>query len=570
MRNVDVGVGFRRAVRTGLRWLIAVTAGLVCAVQPARAGADRECERAALVLLHGGWTEFERGRLADAIQTWTRSLTIARKDARVAHGLACAEARLGHVERALDWIARAIEWGDADERVLAWDPDLATVRAHERWPGLLRAASEHSRQEHASSNEPFAALDVADSLHVGRGALSPDGRWAAVPVADRTVRIVELTTGRTERVLRTNFGVPSHVAWSPDGRCVAWFSNPGPNDGAMLFVPWVHELWDVTQGRRLSVHRHGACFLAPKQEFDPSGSALLCFVDTEGARIVRVEGPSVTRDAPVPTGGAFDASWLDAGEHLLVATKDGVVRIDARDGSAHATGIHAGFTAVAFAFDPTRRRVALAGEHGRIEVWDVDTESRVWESRVQLWQDFDALSIAFAPDGATLFGSGAVDAFALAADTGHVRWVSTFEGGESFGLDVNFAGHDGLVLYDCDVRPAAVVDARDGRIVAEWSALGGASLGTVDGERLVTFGDELKMSRAADLRLSWRRHELRGGAYVLETVEGWIDASLDGLVELLRRHPVREVARRFDPKRVRAVLAGVVVSSPVQDGRSAR
>jgi hypothetical protein len=59
------------------------------------------------------------------------------KDPEVAYNIACAEARVGHEDRALAWIERAVETGYRDGAGLASDPDFEVLRSRPEFEAIV-------------------------------------------------------------------------------------------------------------------------------------------------------------------------------------------------------------------------------------------------------------------------------------------------------------------------------------------------------------------------------------------------------------------------------------------------
>ncbi len=112
-------------------------------------------------LADSGYTLLDAGRVDDAVAAFTGQYELIPRGKWGAYNLACAYGRTGNVERALEWLTRAVDAGWSDAHHLSWDPDMESLRADARFAPLLeRAKAEESRR-----NAPFAGglpeVDVA-------------------------------------------------------------------------------------------------------------------------------------------------------------------------------------------------------------------------------------------------------------------------------------------------------------------------------------------------------------------------------------------------------------------------
>jgi hypothetical protein len=125
---------------------------------------------------------------------------------------------------------------------------MAIAAAHQRNAAAVayreavhqRDAAESARREAEVSRKRIEEL-TGQSASL---ALAPDGRTLAVGGRDGSVRLRNLSSGRTVRVLSGNGGTISGLAYSPDGRLLASASW----DGSL-------QLWEVGTGRVLSQMR---------------------------------------------------------------------------------------------------------------------------------------------------------------------------------------------------------------------------------------------------------------------------------------------------------------------------
>ncbi len=103
------------------------------------AAARRVLERLFTQASYYFWKEMvERKRWDLGATALTLALRIHEHDARVWYDLACAHARNGSTSRALEALGRAIDEGFHDDRLMATDPDLASIRNEKQFRRLAR------------------------------------------------------------------------------------------------------------------------------------------------------------------------------------------------------------------------------------------------------------------------------------------------------------------------------------------------------------------------------------------------------------------------------------------------
>ena len=109
-----------------------------------------------------------------------RCLELSPENATTAYHLAALHAREDRRDAALEWIERAVEWGYADDAVLAWDEDFRGLRGDSRFTAAIARAAE----------QPLEPLDVELRWQVpGRSEvlMTPDGPRSAVVRRESTL-----------------------------------------------------------------------------------------------------------------------------------------------------------------------------------------------------------------------------------------------------------------------------------------------------------------------------------------------------------------------------------------------
>ena len=238
-----------------------------------------------------------------------------------------------------------------------------------------------------------------EDFHVRSIAVSPDGKLVAAGVADQTIRIYDLTTGRErtprlgqERALgpqqqaarpvlkpqRKEVGsgrgysepfVMTCLAFSPAGSILASGSR-GPGDTASSSLAEVY-LWDVAQGKEL---RHFPAHQGQIQSlsFSPDGRTLA----TTGIEpMIRLWDVATGRETFPPSG---HRTWI---RKLVISPADGTVFTAGQDGtirrwdsaSGRELDLFARFPAPidAMAFAPDGQTLVVGGQSGVMALWSV-------------------------------------------------------------------------------------------------------------------------------------------------------------------------------------------------------
>jgi WD40 repeat protein len=218
---------------------------------------------------------------------------------------------------------------------------------------------------------------------------APDGRTlASTSTGDQTVKLWEVASGLLLHTLPEHADQSRCVAWSPDGRTLAY----GCSDKAI----W---LWDVEEDRcRTVLHGHTADVYG--MAFTPEGTRLLsgsaddtlCVWDVESRQCVRVmQGYGVS---------LWDLDWSPDSTQLVSGDTDGLVTIwDMRDGMLPRVLPGHSWIVSGVGWSPDGKYLSSCGLNALLYLWDPTTRTlvqRFEDSKVVL------LSLAWSPDGSLL------------------------------------------------------------------------------------------------------------------------------------------------------------------------
>ncbi|MCH7700648.1 MAG: hypothetical protein IID37_03070 [Planctomycetes bacterium] len=85
---------------------------------------------------------YEAGDMEKALEGMLKATTLAPADSGIQYNVACMHALLGHREKALTWLERAVDDGFSDPNKIANDADLDSLRSEPRYSAALAKAKQ--------------------------------------------------------------------------------------------------------------------------------------------------------------------------------------------------------------------------------------------------------------------------------------------------------------------------------------------------------------------------------------------------------------------------------------------
>jgi WD40 repeat protein len=249
--------------------------------------------------------------------------------------------------------------------------------------------------------------------------LAEGGGWGRA-----AVKITEVATGKTHRLLEGHPGIIRALAFSPDGSSLA----SGGGDRVI-------RLWDPRNGSMsasLSGHQHSISALA----FNPQGNLIVSSSKDETMKVWDVKSGALLRTIDV----RGDGIW----------------------------GIHA------VAFSPDGKSLVTTDGNASLRIWNTDE----WKAERSLQSDVTertsgALSVAFSPDGEQIL-TGHDDGTIRLWDWQSGHLLRTIKSG---GREARVAyAPDGkvIVCVNQDDSPIRIIDARSGAIIRNIDKVEGA------------------------------------------------------------------------------------------------
>src|SRR5215813_7485476 len=249
--------------------------------------------------------------------------------------------------------------------------------------------------------------------------LAEGGGWRGA-----AVRITEVATGKTYRLLEGHPGIINALAFSPDGSSLA----SGGSDRVI-------RLWDPRNGSVIaSLSGHGKPITA--LAFNPQGNALVSCSTDETMKVWDVK-----------TGALLHTSSF---------------------GRLGILGIHA------MAFSPDGKSLVTADDNASIRVWDanlwkVEQSFQSREARLSFMPDENdrtskALSVVFSPNGAQIL-SGHDDGTIRLWDAQTGRTIRTIKSVGREAHAIFTPDGNAIVCVNHDDNPIRIIDARSGEII---------------------------------------------------------------------------------------------------------
>ncbi|KFY05640.1 hypothetical protein V492_08388 [Pseudogymnoascus sp. VKM F-4246] len=229
-------------------------------------------------------------------------------------------------------------------------------------------------------------------------AFSPDSKVLATASAGKTVKLWDIATQNTLRVLEHENEV-DYIAFSPDGNVLASAGCCSRGDERR----WMFNLWDPASGKGLqvvnSIEDDG---YINSIAFSQDGKLLASASSRLAGGMVSIW--NLTTGLPLQTlqcgcRGVGLLAFSPDGKLLALGFSDGVVKLwDLHIGCYVETFMEYYDEVSGVAFSSDSRLLASASWNGTVKIWDLATEE-VWQELTVHDNDNCITSIAFAPNG---------------------------------------------------------------------------------------------------------------------------------------------------------------------------
>ena len=313
------------------------------------------------------------------------------------------------------------------------------------------------------------------TYEVNSVSFSPEGQTLASGSGDNTVRLWDVSTGETLRTLQGHTIFVLSVAFSPDGETLA----SGSRDRTI-------RLWDVSTGETLKTLRGHTDFVH-SVSFSPDGETLASGSADNTIRLWDVSTGETLRTLQGHTFSVRSVSFSPDGETLASGSSDDTIRLwDVATGRNRKTLRGDMDRVLSVSFSPDGETLASGSDDNTVRLWDVATGA---ELRTLEGHTLSVVSVSFSPDGETL-ASGSADWTVLLWNLppmdmppvepprpettlppdGHYPWDVNADGQTTIvDLILVITNHNRTVLLNprADVNGDGTVDKQDIVLVAE-------------------------------------------------------------------------------------------------------
>ena len=328
----------------------------------------------------------------------------------------------------VDQLTEMARWGKGTVNKVAYAPDGA----------LLAVASSIGIYLYDSASLDEVRL-IETGIWVASIAFSPDGDIIAAGLADKTIRLYQVSDGSPLRTLEGHTSAPRSIAFSPDGQLLAsgsWDKSvriwPVEGTSALHTLKehegWVNavafspdgtviasasddttvKLWRPSDGsllRTIEAHDEDVASIA----FSPDGTILASGGEDETIRLWQVSSGAALRSLEEHTSWVTSLAFSPDGATLISASHDRSVRLwKVSDGTPLRTlEGHTG-PVLSVSVSPNGETLVSGAEDNVVRLWRLEDGS---PQEVLEGHTGDLASVAFSPDG-TLLATGQTDGMA--------------------------------------------------------------------------------------------------------------------------------------------------------------
>lgn len=256
-------------------------------------------------------------------------------------------------------------------------------------PAPIAVADEPAEPTTPSAPPPPKSKLSGHKRNVWSAAFSPDGEQIISGSSDRTLKLWNIRTGKTQATLKGHGGYISQVAFHPKGQQVASASG----DETI-------RLWNPTTGRRLRTLK-GQQGDITSLAYSNDGSKLVSGADDRTIRIWNTKTGQQLQKFTGHENGIADVAFSPNGKYVVSAGGYDQTALvwNANNGQKIATLKHDDHI-YAVAYAPNGKQLAVAGADKKIHLW----ETANYQQRQHLKMKSRVLALAYSSNGQYLAG----------------------------------------------------------------------------------------------------------------------------------------------------------------------
>jgi eukaryotic-like serine/threonine-protein kinase len=242
---------------------------------------------------------------------------------------------------------------------VAWSPDSTRIASASAGPSISGGpASDNTVRVWNVSTGKSIYTYHGHSSGITGVAWSPGGKRIASSSTDYTIQIWDAMNGQHPLILRAHSWYAWTVAWSPDGKHLA---SGGPDEAVRI--------WDAVTGRILFIY-YGSAEGVEAIAWSPDGSRIASSSGDFTVRVWNSASGSTFYIYRGHTGFVHNVAWSPNGKYIASGSSDKTVQIwEATTGnriftySGHIAGVNA------VVWSPDSKYIASGSEDGTVQVW---------------------------------------------------------------------------------------------------------------------------------------------------------------------------------------------------------
>lgn len=519
-----------------------------------------------------------------ALGHFDECLVLSPKNQSAAYGMASATAAMGDLVGSLSWLTRAVSWGYVDHAVAEWDDDLKSLRAEPEFEELLKKM----RLKGKSAGEAYSAeiiLNKSGPEQYTAGAINSKGELVVAGTSDGQLQIIAVDTGVLIAEIKLDGGAVLACDFFPNGDLLG-FTMDGKlkvvtkdPEGAFKVQSTIRALegfyrkqWDSNETHLERTHL----------EIGPKGEKIFVAVAHRKPRLLMKDGTKLWNgDASYSLDMCnVTVDWCPEAGLIGEIRDGGLIFFSDKDGSEQDVGIAFPADATAIAFSPNGRHLATAHgsglrelkDGGVVTVWDLKTKKLMHRRPVQYPGDDDVSNLSFSPNGDLLYAStiSMVDELLIDVASGRLlrHWSDNIG---DLGVPYRMSWGDDCVFSTS--RAGGSFTRMDTKAFSEFDFADRGKILTSSekGQLLVNASESVFLLGPENRKPLWRFRKLKSDDGTFQTSGGYFSGSIndwEGMVLKVTEKPEPDsfqfklsafASFLYDPKRVRASIAGVTV-----------